>query len=438
MIDLAAYHETLEHVPRQRREGVVRRLVGLSVTASGPAVPVGQVCRIHSGTQSCQALVTGFQEGSLTLQPLGHVDGIRPGDRVEAMDTDLQIPVGDALIGRVIDGLGHPVDGKGPLALRQRRSVHAAPPHPLERAPIDGIMETGVKVVDSLFTIGKGQRMGIFAGSGVGKSVLMGEFAKFANADINVIALIGERGREIGEFVRQILGEEGLARSVVIMATSDRPAVERLTAAYAAHAIAEYFRDNGKEVLLMMDSLTRFCHAGRELGLAAGEPPTVRGYPPSVFANLPRLLERAGTGSTGSITGIYTVLVDGDDESDPVADNVRAIIDGHLFLSRQMAGRAIYPAIDPTLSVSRLIVDLVPDDEYRLSLTAREVWGEYQRIRELVEIGAYQKGSDPRLDRCLELYPQLVDFIRQPIGAHQPRLDSIDHLKLLIGEGLGT
>lgn len=437
MIALDNYHALLDNAPLTRREGVVRRLVGLAVTASGPAVAVGQLCRIHSAGHAHPALVTGFREGELILQPLGHVDGIRPGDVVEALGQGLEVAVGDALIGRIVDALGNPIDDGPALRLSQRRSIHAAPPNPLTRSPIADVLETGVKVVDTLFTIGKGQRMGIFAGSGVGKSVLMGEFAQFARADINVIALIGERGREIGEFVRQILGPEGLKRSVVVVATSDRPAVERQTAAYTAHAIAEYFRDSGRDVLLMMDSLTRFCHAGRELGLAAGEPPTVRGYPPSVFALLPRLLERAGTAQRGSITGIYTVLVDGDDENDPVADNVRAIIDGHLFLSRQMAGRAIYPAIDPTLSVSRLIVDLVSGPAYRQSLRAREVWGEYMRIRELVEIGAYQKGADANLDRCLELYPKLVDFIRQPIGEQVPRSTAVEQLQQIIGDQEG-
>ena len=435
MISLASYHDYAQEAPAIRREGVVRRLVGLAVTASGPAVAVGELCRIHSRVTQHTALVTGFREGELILQPLGHVDGIRPGDCVEALGRGLDIAVGEQLVGRVIDALGNPMDWKPAPNLSSRRSIHADPPNPLDRTPIKQVMQTGVKIVDSLFTIGKGQRMGIFAGSGVGKSVLMGEFAKAAQADINVIALIGERGREIGEFVHSILGPEGLAKSVVIVSTSDRPAVERQTAAYTAHAVAEYFRDQGNDVLLMMDSLTRFCHAGRELGLAAGEPPTVRGYPPSVFALLPRLLERAGTDRQGSITGIYTVLVDGDDENDPVADNVRAIIDGHLFLSRQMAGRAIYPAIDPTLSVSRLLVDLAKGDAYQAAMQAREIWGEYMRIRDLVEIGAYQKGSDPKLDRCLDIYPQLVEFIKQPMGQHVSREESLQDLQRIVAGG---
>ena len=435
MISLASYHDYAQEAPAIRREGVVRRLVGLAVTASGPAVAVGELCRIHSRGTQHTALVTGFREGELILQPLGHVDGIRPGDCVEALGRGLDIAVGEQLVGRVIDALGNPMDWKPAPNLSSRRSIHADPPNPLDRTPIKQVMQTGVKIVDSLFTIGKGQRMGIFAGSGVGKSVLMGEFAKAAQADINVIALIGERGREIGEFVHSILGPEGLAKSVVIVSTSDRPAVERQTAAYTAHAVAEYFRDQGNDVLLMMDSLTRFCHAGRELGLAAGEPPTVRGYPPSVFALLPRLLERAGTDRQGSITGIYTVLVDGDDENDPVADNVRAIIDGHLFLSRQMAGRAIYPAIDPTLSVSRLLVDLAKGDAYQAAMQAREIWGEYMRIRDLVEIGAYQKGSDPKLDRCLDIYPQLVEFIKQPMGQHVSREESLQDLRRIVAGG---
>jgi FliI/YscN family ATPase len=310
----------------------------------------------------------------------------------------------------------------------------ADPPPPLGRQPISRILETGIKSVDTLFTIGKGQRLGIFAGSGVGKSTLLGEMARHAKADVNVIALVGERGREVGEFVDKVLGPEGLARSVVIVATSDRPAVERLAAAYAAHTLAEHFRDGGLDVLLMMDSVTRFCQAQRDIGLAAGEPPVTRGFPPSAFAILPRLLERAGTGMVGSITGLYTVLIEGDDENDPVGDAVRAILDGHLFLSRRLAGQAIYPAIDPLLSISRLLVDLADKPHYRLAMKARELWSEYERVRDLVEVGAYRKGADPRVDQAIAVRPRLLEFVRQDMGQVISRAEALKQLTQIIGE----
>jgi FliI/YscN family ATPase len=295
-------------------------------------------------------------------------------------------------------------------------------------------METGLRVVDGLFTVGRGQRMGIFAGSGVGKSTLLGEMAKHAQAAVNVIALVGERGREVGEFIEKALGPAGVARSVVIVATGDRPAVERLAAAYAAHAIAEHFRDAGLDVMLMMDSVTRLCQAQREIGLAAGEPSVTRGFPPSAFAILPRLLERSGTcGGEGSITAFYSVLIEGDDENDPVGDSVRAILDGHLFLSRRLAGLSIYPAIDPTLSVSRLLVDLASPEEYRLAMRAREMWSEYERVRDLVEVGAYRAGADPKVDKAIAAHPQLLDWIRQSIGAASDRQTAIAQLQQIVG-----
>jgi FliI/YscN family ATPase len=341
--------------------------------------------------------------------------------------------VGDGLRGRIIDALGQPLDGLGPIAATQPRTIDAEPPDALSRPRINQVLETGIKAIDTLYTLGRGQRLGIFAGSGVGKSVLLGELAKHARADLNVIALVGERGREVGEFIERNLGPEGLARSVVIVATSDRPAVERMLAAVTAHAVAEHFRDQGQEVLLMMDSLTRYCHAARDIGLAAGEPPTVRGYPPSAFAGLPRLLERAGRSPRGGITALYTVLVDGDDESEPVADNARAILDGHLFLSRRLAGLGLYPAIDPQLSVSRLIADLASPEDWRLALEVRELWGEYERVRDLVEIGAYQAGADPRVDRAIACHPRLREFVAQPMGRRHTREESLQLLRTAIG-----
>ena len=350
-----------------------------------------------------------------------------------ALRRPLDIPVGPALIGRIIDGVGNPIDGRGPIPGSARRTIHAEPPPALGRQPINRILETGLKAVDTMFTIGCGQRMGIFSGSGVGKSTLLGEMAKYAKAQVNVIALVGERGREVSEFVDKVLGPAGMRKSVLIVATSDRPAIERLSAAYAAHTIAEHFRDAGLDVLLMMDSVTRFCQAQREIGLAAGEPPVTRGYPPSSFAILPRLLERAGTGMIGSITGLYTILTDGDDESDPVADAVRAILDGHLFLSRRLAGLAVYPAIDPTLSVSRLLIDLADTNAYRLALRAREMWSEYERVRDLVEVGAYRKGADARVDQAIIAYPKIIEFLKQEIGAVSTRSDSLAQLLQAVG-----
>lgn len=442
MIDHQRLHLRLEKARLIQASGVVLRVVGLAVVASGPAVPVGDTCHIITGRgEPRTALVTGFREGEVILQPLGHLDGIRPGDQVIALDRPLSIPVGPGLVGRVIDGVGNPLDGKGPLLGSSRRGINADPPPALGRTPIHRVLPTGIKSIDTLFTIGYGQRMGIFAGSGVGKSTLLGEMAKHATADVNVIALVGERGREVGEFIDKVLGPDGLARSVIVVATSDRPSVERLCAAYAATAIAESFRDAGLEVLLMMDSVTRLCQAQREIGLAAGEPPVTRGYPPSSFAILPRLLERAGTGAVdprtgkaGSITAFYTVLIDGDDENDPVGDNVRAILDGHLFLSRRMAGQAIYPAIDPTLSVSRLLIDLARPEEYRLSLKTRELLSEYERVRDLVEVGAYRQGADPRVDRAIACHHPLLNFLRQDMGQTFSREQALGMLTGIIGK----
>lgn len=431
---LETHQRVIAAFPRLERSGRLDKVVGLTLRATGPAVAVGECCRIESSRGSRVAMAIGFDAGGMLLQPLGSTDGIRPGDRVVALDGGLEIPVGPTLIGRVIDALGRPMDGLGPIDA-PRALLHRDPPAPLTRRPITQILETRIKVIDTMFTLGRGQRIGIFAGSGVGKSVLLGELAKFARADVNVIALVGERGREVGEFLHKVLGPEGLARSVVIASTSDRPAVERLAAAYAAHSIAEAFRDQGRDVLLMMDSLTRFCQAQREIGLAAGEPPSVRGFPPSAFALLPRLLERSGTDQHGSITGIYTVLVEGDDESEPVADNSRAILDGHLFLSRRLAGQAIYPAIDPMLSISRLQVDLLPTKDYQLSTQTRELWGEYERIRDLVEIGAYQQGSNPIADRAIRINPKLREFIRQNMGQSFSHEESTKQLAAILGEG---
>jgi flagellum-specific ATP synthase len=416
--------------------GVVLRVVGLAVVASGPALPIGDTVAIHGLGTPRTAMVTGFREGEVILQPLGSTDGIRAGDRVIAQGGPLRIPVGPGLIGRIIDGVGRPLDGKGPIPGAAARGLHAEPPPALSRRPIDTVMETGIRSIDGLFPVGRGQRMGIFAGSGVGKSTLLAEMARHASADVNVIALVGERGREVGEFLNKVLGPEGLARSVVIAATSDRPAVERLAAAQAAHAVAEHFRDAGLQVLMMMDSVTRLCQAAREIGLAAGEAPVSRGYPPSAFSLLPKLLERAGTGEgAGAVTAFYTVLIEADDENDPVGDTVRGILDGHLFLSRRLAGQAIYPAIDPTLSVSRLAVDLCRPEDYRLGLKARELVSEYERLRDLVEVGAYKAGADPRADAAIAAHPRMLAFLRQDVGVRVGRDQALADLRAAVGAG---
>ncbi|NRA36924.1 MAG: FliI/YscN family ATPase [Planctomycetes bacterium] len=429
MISIDKYQQILSSAPDQHLSGRITQVVGLAIYADGPLVPVGELCIIEGAQGSFPALVSGFRDGHIVLQPLDYADGLRSGDKVIATGHGLDVPVGPALIGRVINALGEPIDKLGPIVGQARRAAMANPPPALGRRHIDEVLETGIKVIDSLFTVGKGQRLGIFAGSGVGKSTLLGEMAKWCTADVNVIALVGERGREVGEFIDKVLGPEGLKRSVVIVATSDRPAIERVMAANAAHAIAEHFRDAGLDVLLMMDSLTRFCQAQRDLGLAAGEAPANRGFPPSTFALLPRLLERSGTGVTGSITGLYTVLVEGDDEQDPVADNARAVLDGHLFLSRAMAGRGQFPAIDPLLSISRLHIDLCAEDEQAISAEMRTLWGEYERVRDLVEVGAYRSGSNEIVDKAVALYPALSAFIAQGLGEHHTRLESFTELR---------
>lgn len=434
MIALERYHQALADREPVQRSGRVLRVVGLGLVASGPAVPVGELCLVHGRDGTRQALVSGFREGELILQPLGGVAGISPGDLVESCGHGLEIPVGPGLMGRVIDGVGRPLDGKGPIPGQARRPIHAEPPPALGRRPINEILETRIKAIDGLLTLGKGQRIGIFANAGLGKSVLLGELARQAKCDVIVLALVGERGREVGEFIDKVLGPEGLKRSVVIAATSDRPAVERLSASLAAHAVAEHFRDAGLDVLLMMDSVTRFCQAQREIGLASGEPPTARGFPPSAFAMLPSMLERAGTGPTGSVTALYTVLVDGETDEDPVAEHVRAIIDGHVILSRALADRAVYPAIDLGASVSRLAQDLVSADEFNLGLVARRCWGEYQRVRDLVEIGAYQRGADPEVDQALDAWPKLLAWLRQGVGDAVERADALAQLAAAVGQ----
>ena len=408
--------------------GKVRDVVGLVVEALGPAdVALGELCYIGDpDSDPVRAEVVGFRGPKVLLMPLGQIEGIRPGTSVFPARMSLSVPVGLGLRGRVLDGLGNPIDGKGPLHAGERRSVHAEPPDPFSRRRVRQALGTGVRALDGLVSCGKGQRMGIFAGSGVGKSTLMGMISRHSEADVNVIALVGERGKEVLDFLEDSLGEEGLKRSVVVVATSDQPALIRLKAAFVATAIAEYFRDAGKDVILMMDSLTRVAMAQREIGLAAGEPPTTRGYTPSVFALLPRLLERAGMTSRGSITGFYTVLVEGDDMDEPIADASRAILDGHLVLSRRLASRGHYPPIDVMESVSRVMKDVVSEAHWDRSIEVKSMMAAYAEAEDLINIGAYARGSNPNIDRSLQFVDPINDYLRQGLERSLPS-EGFDH-----------
>ncbi|KQV92871.1 FliI/YscN family ATPase [Rhizobacter sp. Root1221] len=401
------------------RTGVVQQLSGLVIEARGPDAVLGEVCSIavRGQAEPLQAEVVGMRAGQVTLMPYGSSQGLAPGCEVTASGELASIGVGPALLGRVIDGFGRALDGRPDPATTERRLVKGKPLNPMHRPRIEKVMETGVRTIDALLTLGQGQRVGIFAGSGVGKSTLLGMVARHVRADVNVIALIGERGREVREFIDKQLGEEGLARSVVVVATSDQPALARLRAAYAAVTIAEAFRDEGKQVMLTMDSIARFAMARREVGLSAGEPPTARGYTPSVFAELPELCERCGTsGQGGAITALLTVLVEGDDLNEPVTDCLRATLDGHIVLSRQLANQGQYPAIDALKSVSRLMPDLATGEEQALAVKAVEYLALLDRNRQLVDIGAYVRGTNAALDRAIDLEPQLLAFLKQSSG----------------------
>ena len=405
-----------ESTPLEKR-GAVSQVIGLVIESDGPVAAVGDVCRINtSPSESILAEVVGFRSGKVLLMPLRELQGIKPGSPVVALGRSLHVRVGPELKGRILNGLGEPMDGQGGLSVLDSVSIQAEPPHPLKRQRINEPLETGVKALDTFVPCGQGQRLGIFAGSGVGKSTLMGMLASHASADVNVIALIGERGREVREFLEKDLTPEGRKKSIVVVATSDQPALVRLKGAFVAMAIAEYFRDQGQKVLMMMDSVTRFALAQREVGLAIGEPPATRGFTPSVFALLPRLLERAGAGERGSITGLFTVLVEGDDMNDPIADAVRAILDGHIVLSRQLATENHYPAIDVLESVSRLNRDLCSPAQQALAGRARNLLAVLRRNQDLVSIGAYAPGSNPELDEALRLQGPIRQFLKQGIG----------------------
>ena len=429
-LDLGAYHERLRQLDPYRMNGRVTQVIGLVIEANGPEAQVGELCHIHvSRHQSpIPAEVVGFRSDKTLLMPLAEMQGIAPGNEVVATGQPLRIGVGPELLGRVVDGAGRPVDGGLVPDFEARRNLMSSPPSPLSRRRITETLATGVRAMDTMVPCGMGQRLGVFAGSGVGKSSLIGMIARNTNADVNVIALVGERGREVKEFIERDLGPEGLARSVVVVAASNESAVMRVKASFTATTIAEYFRDQGKNVLLMMDSVTRFAMAQREIGLAIGEPPATRGFTPSVFAMLPKLLERAGTSDVGSITGLYTVLVEGDDMNEPIADAVRGILDGHVVLSRELAHRNHYPAIDVLSSISRLNGELLDADQRRAAGQIRELMASYRAKEDLISIGAYANGSDPGLDFAIAKQPEIDLFLRQAIDEPAPLAESLEYM----------
>ena len=414
-INLDKYHKLLDISDFIEYRGKVSKVVGLTIESNGPEVTIGELCTLYSARDRSRIIaeVVGFKDSKVLLMPLGDMNGIGPGTIVTAHGEVLKVGVGRGLVGRVIDGLGNPIDNMGELEIEGYYPVNNQPPHPLMRKRIDEPLCLGIKAIDGLLTVGKGQRVGIFAGSGVGKSTLIGMIARNTKADINVIALIGERGREVREFIERDLKEEGLQRSVVIVATSDQPALVRLKGALLATAIAEYFRDQGNDVLLLMDSLTRFAMAQREVGLAIGEPPVSRGYTPSVFGLLPKLLERAGNSEYGSITGLYTVLVDGDDMTEPITDTARGILDGHIVLSRALANRNQYPAIDVLASVSRVMTDIITSEHKTLAGEIKRIMAVYKEAEDLINIGAYVKGSSKKIDNAIEVIDNIIGFIEQ-------------------------
>jgi flagellum-specific ATP synthase len=429
--------EALDRADLHRRHGQVRDLIGLIVEVTGLEAEVGEVCHIDTGRgrRPVPAEVVGFRAGRTLLMALGDPEGIGPGAPVEATGRPLRVPVSDALLGRAIDGLGRPMDGRGEVAGGVSRAVAASPPDPLSRPRIRERVTLGVRALDALVPCGQGQRLGIFAGSGVGKSSLLGMIARSTSAEVNVICLVGERGREVLEFMERDLGPEGLARSVVVVATSDQPALVRIKAALTATTIAEHFRDQGRDVLLMMDSVTRFAMAQREVGLAIGEPPATRGYTPSVFALLPKLLERSGTSPSGSITALYTVLVDGDDMNEPIADAVRSILDGHVVLSRELAHAGHYPAIDVLASVSRLVGEVVTPETRRDGNEVRRLMAAYKEKQDLIAIGAYQSGADPLTDAAIAARGHIESFLRQSVSDRSSAEDADAGLAALAALG---
>ncbi|MBL0421453.1 flagellar protein export ATPase FliI [Ramlibacter sp. AW1] len=451
--------EHLDTRSRQLQAGVplagtgrLVRVSGLVMEATGLRLPLGSVCEVQDGSRRTEAEVVGFSRGRLYLMPTGDIEGLSPQALVRPLSHPAalacgtspghrharHLPMGDGLLGRVVDPGGQPLDGRGPLQDSAAEPLAREPINAMERAPVREPLDVGVRAIDALLTVGRGQRLGLFAGSGVGKSVLLGMMARFTQADVTVVGLVGERGREVKEFIEEILGEAGLRRAVVVAAPADLPPLMRMQGAAYATALAEHFRDRGKHVLLLMDSLTRYAMAHREMALALGEPPATKGYPPSVFARLPRLVERTGNGlhGVGSITAFYTVLTEGDDQQDPIADNARAILDGHLVLSRQLAEQGHYPAIDIEQSISRVMHNVTPARQQQWARHLKALWARYQRNRDLLAVGAYVPGSDPQADLAIRLQPQIAAFLQQDMQAPADRASSLAALEaLLAGAG---
>ena len=420
MINLINLDKYIKEIKKKRfvkYTGEITKVAGLTIESNGPIATIGELCKIYPGNsdESIMAEVVGFKDDKILLMPLGDMEGIASGSKVVATGRRLEVNVGDDMKGRVLNGLGIPIDNKGPISSNKFYPVSSTPPNPLDREIISESLSVGIKAIDGLLTCGKGQRVGIFAGSGVGKSTLMGMISRNSTADINVIALIGERGREVNEFLKNDLTDEGLERSVVVVVTSDQPALIRVRGALVATAVAEYFRDQGLNVMLLMDSLTRFSMAQREIGLAIGEPPVTRGFTPSVFAMMPKLLERAGTSKKGTITGLYTVLVDGDDLNEPVTDTARGILDGHIVLSRDIANKNHYPAIDVLASVSRVMSNVTTKEHRKNANLIKETLSTYKEAEDLINIGAYKKGSNRKIDKAIDSIDDINDFLRQDV-----------------------
>jgi len=425
-----SYLEIIEKIDPIKVKGKVTKMVGSVIESLGPNASTGELCYLYppENQRKICAEVIGFRDDKILLMPVEETQGIKTGMNVVACGHPFAVKVGRKLLGRVIDGLGKPIDKKGPIITGEERPIYNAATLPLERKTIRSPFSTGVRAIDGLLTCGKGQRLGIFSGSGVGKSLLLGRIAKYSQASVNVIALIGERGREVQDFLEKSLGKKGLEKSVVVAVTSDQPALLRVKGAFLATTIAEYFRDQGLDVLLMMDSVTRFAMAQREIGAALGEPPATKAYPPSVYALLPKLLERSGAFSQGSITGLYTVLVEGDDMNEPISDAVRSILDGHITLSRKLASRSHYPAIDILDSISRLMIDIVSSEHRKASQKLRRVLSVYEEAEDLVNIGAYVKGSNPDIDYTLQMINKVNNYLRQDIDDYASYSETVSRL----------
>ena len=430
------YLNRLSKLDPVKLKGTIVRVVGLTFESIGPFVSVGEKCNIFSksGKMIGSAEVVGFKDNRVILMPLGEITGVSYGCSVVASGEPFTVPVGENLLGRVINPLGEPIDGKGAIEYEKKISLFNVPPEPLKRRRITEAIPTGIKAIDGVCTVGKGQRLGIFSGSGIGKSILLGMIARNTEADINVIALVGERSREVKDFIEGDLKEKGLERSVVVVVTSSEPALLKIKGAMAATAISEYFREKGKDVMLMMDSATRIAMAQREVGLSAGEPPTSKGYPPSVYSLLPRLLERTGTSENGSITGLYTVLVEGDDITEPISDAMRAILDGHVVLSRKLAASNHYPAIDVLNSISRLAIDITTDEHQSSARKLIDLVNTYQSSEDLINIGAYVKGSNPKIDKSINMIDSINDFLKQGIYESVDYQSTIENLVGLMQE----